>query len=157
MNCPRCREPTYVVDTRQAGITVRRRRVCRMCSTRVTTFESPMNLPDLLLALKTRLRHLEGELQAVADAASLYMSAKLRRPKRGPSRSRRVDPLLSRRCRSALSPDETARMLAAYKKSSAAEVAAAFGCSIALVRKVAHKQYACARTPGAQKPNGGAA
>lgn len=39
MRCPTCNAATTVTDTRQAGSTVRRRRVCGKCKKRFTTIE----------------------------------------------------------------------------------------------------------------------
>ncbi len=41
MNCPRCHEPTRVLESRSAesGAALRRRRVCTSCAHRFTTFE----------------------------------------------------------------------------------------------------------------------
>ncbi|MBM4466651.1 MAG: transcriptional repressor NrdR [Chloroflexi bacterium] len=46
MNCPYCGKKSKVVDTRTAGEGVRRRRECRACGQRFTTYESvaPMRL-----------------------------------------------------------------------------------------------------------------
>ena len=44
MRCPSCKEPdTRVVDSRDLddGTVIRRRRACRICGTRVTTYERP--------------------------------------------------------------------------------------------------------------------
>lgn len=41
MNCPKCKMPTEVIDTRisSCGSYVRRRRECEICSFRMTTYE----------------------------------------------------------------------------------------------------------------------
>lgn len=42
MNCPKCGEPTYTIDTRESNKydkSIRRRRVCYKCKMRFTTYE----------------------------------------------------------------------------------------------------------------------
>ena len=48
MECPTCATPTQVVQTRQGKVgTVKRRRACPQCHTRLTTYEvvGPITLP----------------------------------------------------------------------------------------------------------------
>ena len=40
MKCPKCKcKDSYVIDTRDTGAYIRRRRVCNKCGTRYSTFE----------------------------------------------------------------------------------------------------------------------
>lgn len=131
VNCPKCHAATYVADSRPAGASVRRRRMCGKCGTKLTTFESPLNLVDLFGALRSRLRHLEEEIGAVVDLAARYMAGRVKRPKRGPSRSTRVVDVLHRRRSTPLDPAERERLVAAYNAAATRrELANELGLSI---------------------------
>jgi transcriptional repressor NrdR len=47
MDCPRCQQPTRVLESRRAdgGATTRRRRLCAGCGHRFTTYERPERAP----------------------------------------------------------------------------------------------------------------
>ena len=134
MICPSCRSATDVLDSRPTSRSVRRRRECRKCKLRVTTFESPLNLVDMLEKLRRRMRNLETEVVDVVECIRDYTSGKRTRPKRGRSRDRKVPATLTRRRR--YSDDEVQRISAAYAESPADVVGVAFGRSAAAIRRL---------------------
>ena len=137
MDCPRCKSLTHVQDSRPTGGSVRRRRKCGSCGHRITTFETPFNLADLLRSLSARLKHLEGEIAHVADIAVGYMNGKLRRPKRGSSHMQKLQP--HQRRRPTYSEKDIDRFVAAYVAGATAnEVAAQYGINPKSFRQMLH-------------------
>ena len=61
MKCPKCKcTSSYVIDTRDAGSYIRRRRVCNKCGTRYSTFElSKLEYLDLK-AVKKMVDRIKG-------------------------------------------------------------------------------------------------
>ncbi len=65
--CPACDGPTGVVDSRGSAQTVRRRRVCRTCGYRVTTWEMSIGNQADFLELLTNLEALNAKAWSAAQ------------------------------------------------------------------------------------------
>ncbi len=76
MRCPQCGGPSNVVDSRPSGGSLRRRRVCRSCDLRFTTFEQiegdRLEPSDkaALTAIRNRLLEITIDIAALMEAAA---------------------------------------------------------------------------------------
>jgi len=70
--CPQCGEPeTFVTDSRPAIEGTRRRRQCRRCNSRFTTYETTKDLSDLLAIAEVIQRLAARDRQIVTKIISM--------------------------------------------------------------------------------------
>jgi hypothetical protein len=117
IRCPRCDDATDVVDSRSIKHNaVRRRRRCRACGERFTTYETMVDVPKcerLLTALTRTLRDLESLTSDATRFLATYGHALDAVPTDAPVVKRRgngdLDGLLADRCPHCGATDQRAR------------------------------------------------
>ena len=61
MNCPKCKGKTKVTDSRPISHgRIRRRRECKACQSKFTTYENTINCPKLIHACKDLIKECNG-------------------------------------------------------------------------------------------------
>jgi transcriptional regulator NrdR family protein len=83
-SCPRCKRKCLAVDSRDDGMTVRRRRQCVHCELRWTTYESPVNGMERLEALETALMEAERHIRSLRHEVQKELRGETYKEIRGP-------------------------------------------------------------------------
>ena len=70
MNCPKCQAKTAVIDSRPHKGTVRRRRKCKKCGHRLTTYETTNSkfVEGENRRLKTKIKELQKDVESAYGA-----------------------------------------------------------------------------------------